>query len=66
MTADDIIERLRKIEAAKGDYELARGLEDDLHEAFIRWIAETGTEEQRAKARIVLRSKQIEFARYCA
>ena len=52
--------------AANGDYEGAHSLEDDLFEEFVKWIAQTGTNEQRNVANTVLESKLIDFARECA
>lgn len=65
ITASAWIRNIKHV-AASGDYEGAHSLEDDLFEEFVKWIAHTGTNEQRNVANTVLESKLIDFARECA
>jgi len=46
------------------DSELAHISEDALHLDFIKYISETGTEEQREMAEEVLKSEKLDFARW--
>ncbi|MDP1698360.1 MAG: hypothetical protein Q8L45_11355 [Xanthomonadaceae bacterium] len=55
-----------KIEAMKGDYEMAHLAEIDLRAGFIALVAEVGSPELAAMAREVLKTDEIDFTRSCA
>jgi hypothetical protein len=65
MTIDEVKARVEEIEAWKGDDEAAHGKENQLREDFIRYVAETATPSLAEKARLVLSTNHIEFARWC-
>ena len=48
------------------DHETAHSLEDNLFHDFVLHISETGTGEQKKLASLVLKTKNIEFKRWCA
>ena len=68
MTTEEINERLQKIEAMKDDDEMAHSEEDYLHQSFIAYVAELKEHlpELAAKAELVLKTREIDFARWCA
>jgi hypothetical protein len=66
MTLKEIQDRVASIDERKGDDESAHGAEDALREDFIRYVAETATPSLAEKARLVLSTKDIDFARWCA
>lgn len=65
---DEILDRLAKIsaQAKKEDDESAHVEEDALHLDFIEYVMKTGPSELAEMARLVLRSRDIAFARWCA
>lgn len=65
MTTDQIKERIKYIEAIKSDDEVAHGAEDDLYRDFIAYVA-SGGEDLVEKAKLVLSTQDIKFARWCA
>lgn len=68
MTIKDINKRLREIEAITGDNEMAHYEEDDLHQAFIDYVAGLKKEspELAAKAELVLKTRDMDFERWYA
>lgn len=68
MTTEEINDRLQKIEAMKDDDEMAHLEEDNLHQAFIAYVAELKEHlpELAAKAELVLKTREIEFSRWYA
>lgn len=61
------IKRLIKtIEAKKDDSEMAHGMEDALHEKFIRYVADNGNQKLSAMAKEILKTDKIPFGRWCA
>lgn len=65
MNRKEVIERIKKIEDCKLDDEMARTLEYELYYDFIKKIAnrEYGIEECIHLARLIKRTKDIDFAR---
>lgn len=68
MTIEKINERLRNIEAIKGDPEMAHIGEDELHQEFIAYVADLGVHlpDLAAKAKLILKTNEIKFARWYA
>jgi len=68
MTIEKINERLQNIEAIKGDPEMAHVGQDELHQEFIAYVAdlEAHLPELAAKAKLVLKTNEINFARWYA
>ena len=66
MTLDDIKESVEKIRKCKSDDESAHSMEDMLREDFIVYVASLGDEDLALKALEVLKTNEIEFARWCA
>ena len=68
MTTQEIQQRIDSIRAHAVDYEMAHALEDELFGLFIRYVAEVGLADHdiAAKARLVLTTEEIQFARYTA
>jgi len=68
MNIEDINRRINLIceMMINEDHETAHSLEDTLFHDFILHICETGTEEQKKLASLVLKTKNIEFKRWCA
>jgi hypothetical protein len=66
MTIERIEERIAAINASAGDPEVAHGLEDALYAEFIQHIANGGTKDLREKAKLVLTTVELDFARWCA
>lgn len=65
MTYRDVIARVEAIEDVAHDYEKAHGMEDALWEDVLREIANAHPDSF-GLARYALKTKDIEFARYCA
>ena len=67
MTEKEIKKRIKKIEKISSDCgdEVAHGLEDELREEFIKYIADYGDMHLVEKAKLVLSTNDIEFARWC-
>lgn len=68
MTLEEIKARLTQIEfhgVEYGDDERAHGMEDELYSDFIRFISE-GSSHESELAKEILRSKSLNFARWCA
>jgi hypothetical protein len=57
------VERIREL---RYDDEAAHGAEDDLWESVLRAIASGETDDPAAIAAAALKTKTIEFARWCA
>ncbi len=67
MTLEQIQEKVDEIKIAAADDERAHSLEDDLMFAFITWLAKECYEDLiREKAKLVLSTSEIDFARWCA
>ncbi len=66
MTLNEAEESVSKIKRMRADDEAAHSREDALYLAFVEWIAKTGNAEQASVAREILKTQQIEFARWCA
>lgn len=66
MDINEIKQRVQRIEQAKGDCECAHGMEDQLMQDFIRYIAENAPRGLARMAREVLKTEDIDFPRYCA
>jgi hypothetical protein len=62
MTVEDIRERVAIIRAQRDDDERAHGLEDQLHQDVLLFLADNGN----ALAREALTTLDIDFARWCA
>ena len=54
------------IDAIKDDYEVAHGMEDDLHRAVLRTIAARHTTYPPRLAKAALKTVDLDFARHCA
>ena len=65
MTLIEAMERVKAIQSASGDDEIAHGMEDTLYTDFIRYIASTNGEHAEI-ARELLKTEEIDFARWCA
>lgn len=59
---------LISIEEVKGDYERAHVLEDELHQWCLELIStgEMSSEDCAFVAKMALKTKKIDFVRYCA
>jgi len=69
MSLTEIKERVQAIQECAGDYEIAHSKEDALYQDFIEFVAtskDLDIAEVQEKAAEVLKTKQIEFIRYCA
>jgi hypothetical protein len=66
-TVADVEREVARIESARGDDEIAHTLEDDLHQDVLRAIA-TGDHEDEpsALAEAALKTRAIDFSRWCA
>ena len=58
--------RVGDIKKGKDDDELAHGLEDKLYADFVRYIANGGKKDLRKIANELLKTEDIDFARWCA
>lgn len=65
MGLEEVKMRVGEIDAMKDDDVRAHGKEDDLHLAFIRHVAETGTPELAEMANEILKVCDMDFARWC-
>jgi len=65
MKKKDIVKAVEYIKAIADDDESAHGAEDDLREDFIEYIA-TRKDSLGEKARLILSTNKIDFARWCA
>lgn len=66
MNLEDIKAAVAEIEAMKGDDETAHIKEDELHVAFIAYVAAAGPAKLVEMAREVLKTEGIEFCRWHA
>ena len=69
LSVDDIIERveeIRRYNDAEGDYEAAHGERDDLWEAVLITISQTGDEKSRDLALAALLTSEIDINMCCA
>lgn len=65
MDLDEIHTRIARIYANRSDDEAAHAAEDDLHTDVLKAIAD-GAPNSAELAREALRTKDIDFARWCA
>lgn len=66
MTIETIREQVGAIRAVRDDDERAHSKEDELYEAFVRHVAAGPPSEVTMLAKEVLKTKKIEFSRWCA
>jgi hypothetical protein len=66
MTVGDVKRELARIREMAGDDEMAHSAEDDLWENVLRAIASRETDDPAGIAAAALKTKTIEFARWCA
>ena len=55
---------IQAIKDIQGDYEVAHGMEDDLHIEFINHVAKCEDEDLRLMALEVLKTSKLTFPRY--
>lgn len=65
MNLQQVKHTVQLIDASKGDYEGAHEMEDDLYQSVLKEVA-SGNQEAKEMAREALKTKKIDFARYCA
>lgn len=65
MNLKEVKKTVNDIKESVVDFEGAHELEDDLYEAVLKEIV-SGNPESKEMAREALKTKQIDFARYCA
>ena len=65
MNLKEVKKTVNDIEESVVDFEGAHELEDDLYEAVLKEVV-SGNPESKEMAREALKTKQIDFARYCA
>lgn len=65
LTVEDVRAKVREISEARGDDEIAHGLEDELRERVLKAIA-GGAPNAAELAAEVLKTSDIEFQRWCA
>ena len=65
MTHDEAKQRVQAIRDAAGDDESAHGMEDQLYLDFVRHVA-SHEGPHRAIAEEILKTGEIDFARWCA
>ena len=65
-TVEHVRRRLEDIAASRGDAERAHSMEDDMHQAVLRSIAEGVSEDPAGCAKAALESLNISFPRWCA
>lgn len=65
MKKSDILKAVENIKMIANDDEIAHHLEDGLREQFIKYVA-MREDDLGEKARIVLSTNDIKFARWCA
>ena len=61
---DGYIANIRLV--GNSDPEVAHGLEDNLYETFIKSIAKDGPDNLKKIAKKILKTKKIDFPRWCA
>lgn len=66
MTLDEIKNAIELIVQIKGDDERAHSEEDELRAGFIQHVAANGPADLAAMTREVLKTDEIDFARWCA
>ncbi len=66
MTLEDVKKEVADIERVMGDDEMAHSYEDALHESFIHHIADSDLGELSEMAKEVLKTSDLNFARWCA
>jgi len=66
MTLKEAKKKIAEIESRKDDDESAHILEDGLYEEFILHVAECGDRSLKMMAKAVLKTKDIDFARWCS
>lgn len=65
MTTKQIQERINKIAARGGDDEYAHMDEDELYLDFVKYVSTLGGTVAK-KAKLVLKTREFDFARWCA
>jgi hypothetical protein len=65
MTPADVLQKVADIEAAKGDPEIAHGLEDDLYRSVLSAIAH-GARNPKSLADAALHTQLVDFPRWRA
>jgi len=65
MTLDEVIDRVNQISRLAGDPEAAHSKEDDLYEDVLKHVA-WANHECSALAAAALKTKDIDFERWCA
>ncbi|PEH04339.1 hypothetical protein CP356_05705 [Lactobacillus sp. UMNPBX5] len=65
MNLKEVKKTVNDIKESVVDFEGAHELEDDLYEAVLKEVV-SGNPESKEMAREALKTKQIDFARYCA
>lgn len=65
MKLTEVKDMVRNINDCKGDFEMAHEMEDDLYKDVLKEVV-AGNPEAQVMAREALKTKQIDFARYCA
>ena len=60
------VERIRSIALEADDCEKAHQEEDALYEKFVRYVAESAPGRFGMMAKLILKTKAMEFPRYCA
>lgn len=66
MNLQDIQKRVQEIKDISGDDEVAHAMEDDLYVAFVKFVSENGSPELSEMAKEVLKTENIDFARWYA
>ena len=66
MTVDDVTAEVERIREMRWDDEAAHGAEDNLWENVLRLIASGETDKPAELAAAALKTKTVEFARWCA
>lgn len=66
MTLDDVRKRVAEIDAMSGDDEAAHAAEDQLHEDVLRYIARANGAAIGRLAAEALKTRDIDFMRWCA
>ena len=66
MTTKEIQDAIDHIKAIAGDDEAAHSEEDALYGQFVKYIADGGLDGIQKKARLILTTSDIRFARWCA
>lgn len=63
---EDVIEAVGLIEQKSGDDGAAHSMEDDLYERVVKLIADGVIEDVQGCCRELLKTKELDFARWCA